>query len=112
MISLLCALLISAPQSSAPTKLEGKPGFEEKISITANLKSVDSVLRLFALKSPESLSVDPKISELKLTLRIQDRSRGWVLDCMADVLDLEWRPTEGGFRLVQPAVFLVADLDG
>jgi len=98
MIATLVAL-VALGSGVESVKLAGLAEFGGAINRTAKLRAIKSLIPEMAGPTAAKIVVDPSVGELKVTLHVTDRRLGWVLDQIADVLDLEWQPSDEKLKL-------------
>src|SRR5688500_16260116 len=104
-MTLLAAFCIAVSQQpvEVPTSvmMSAEPALQTTVSPSMRLVSVRNAWEQLAKDSGAIVSVQPTVAELKVALLVNDRSVGWALDKIADVLDLEWKKEGERYRLLQ-----------
>ena len=100
--ALSLTFLLLPKQEPGPVVMASEPAFQKTISSSMQLVSARNALEQLTKGAGAAVSVQPTVAELKVALAVNDRPLGWVLDKIADVLDLEWKKEYGQFRLFQP----------
>ncbi len=81
--------------------LEENPKLQAALSFRERLIPVGELCAAVSQRTGVVLRPSARFADLKLAMRIKDRSAAWTLKQMAEVLDLEWKPVSDGYNLVQ-----------
>lgn len=97
MVLPLCVVV--AVVQSGPVSLEAVESLVRPYSGVARALPVAEVVAELSRTAGLKLEVSREVAELKVTYAVRNRKTGWLLDRLADVLDLQWVADGTGFRL-------------
>lgn len=99
MILSLIALAALKPGAISDSVFSGNPAFQTSYSGKARLQSVEKVLAQFSESTGQRLSAAKPFDDLKVTYAVNERPLAWLLDRIADTLDLTWKKQGSDFVL-------------
>lgn len=99
MIACLIALAAIQTEATFESVLAEIPALKTAYSGKARLQPIERVLAQFSESTGQRLSAAKPFDDLKVTYSVTDRSVAWLLDRIADTLDLTWKKNGSDFVL-------------